>query len=155
MKIMNKVNLALVFVPISLASLTVMPKIDEKEIVKASRRPIVVHSSTVLQVKRGSYFQNQGFPKIREFYSFWANNFIFLPQMFLGITWWIKSCSVDSFVMTGLTLISMRGDTFISLSFLDQFWSVEFLSKSAKHFWRWKFTSIGLIWHPAKLIQVL
>ena len=70
MKIMNKVNLALVFVPISLASLTVMPKIDEKEIVKASRRPIVVHSSTVLQVKRGSYFQNQGFPKIREFYSF-------------------------------------------------------------------------------------
>ena len=45
MKIMNKVNLALVFVPISLASLTVIPKIDETEIVKASRRSIVVQSS--------------------------------------------------------------------------------------------------------------
>ena len=48
MKIMNKVNLALVFVLISLASLTVMPKIDETEIAKASRRPIVVLSSTDL-----------------------------------------------------------------------------------------------------------
>ena len=50
MKITNKVNLALVFVPISLASLTVMPKIDETEIVKASRRPIVVHSSLDLKI---------------------------------------------------------------------------------------------------------
>ena len=50
MKIINKVNLALVFVPISFASLTVMPKIDETEIVKASRRPIVVQSSLDLKI---------------------------------------------------------------------------------------------------------
>ena len=52
-----------------------------------------------------------------------------------------------------LTLIGMRGDTFISLSFLDQILSAEFLSKISKLFWRWKLTSIGLIWHPAKLIE--
>ena len=61
MKITNKVNLALVFVPISLASQTVMPKMDETEIVKASRRPIVVHSSTDLQVKRDLIFKIKGF----------------------------------------------------------------------------------------------
>ena len=52
-----------------------------------------------------------------------------------------------------LTLIGMRGDTFISLIFLDQILSAEFLSKVSKLFWRWNFTSIGLIWHPAKLIE--
>ena len=33
-----------------------------------------------------------------------------------------------------LTLIDMRGDTFISLSFLDQILSADFLSKLSKHF---------------------
>ena len=42
-------------------------------------------------------------------------------------------------------LIGMRGDTFISLSFLDQILSAEFLSKNSKLFCRWKLTSIGLI----------
>ena len=31
--------------------------------------------------------------------------------------------------------------------------SAEFLSKISKHFWRWKLRSIGIIWHPAKLIE--
>ena len=35
-----------------------------------------------------------------------------------------------------LTLIGMRGDTFISLSFLDQILPAEFLSKISKLFWR-------------------
>ena len=52
-----------------------------------------------------------------------------------------------------LTLIDMRGDTFISLYFLDQILSAESLSKNSKLFWREKLTSIGLIWHPDKLIQ--
>ena len=47
----------------------------------------------------------------------------------------------------------MRSDTFISLSFLDQILSADFLSKISKLFWRWKLTKIGLIWHPAKLIK--
>ena len=46
------------------------------------------------------------------------------------------------------TLIGMRGDTFISLSFLDQILSTIF-----KIFWRWKLTYIGLSWPPAKLIE--
>ena len=46
-----------------------------------------------------------------------------------------------------------EGDTFISLSFLDQILSADFLSKISKLFWRWKSTSIGLIWHPVKLIE--
>ena len=41
-----------------------------------------------------------------------------------------------------LILIGMRGDTFTSLSFLDQILSAEFLSKLSKLFWRWKLTSI-------------
>ena len=41
-----------------------------------------------------------------------------------------KNCSF------GLTLIGMRGDAFISLSFLDQILSAEFLSKIPKLFWR-------------------
>jgi hypothetical protein len=44
----------------------------------------------------------------------------------------------------------MRGDDFISLSFLDKILSAEFLSKISKHFWRGKLTSIGLIWLGAK-----
>ena len=54
---------------------------------------------------------------------------------------------------TSLTLIGMMGDTFISFWFLDQILSAELLSKISKLFWRWKLTSIGLIWHPAKLIE--
>ena len=51
--------------------------------------------------------------------------------------------------LSWFTLIHMRGDTFISLSCLDQTLSAEFKSK---YFWRCKLTSIGLIWHPAKLL---
>ena len=47
----------------------------------------------------------------------------------------------------------MRGNTFIPLSFLDQILSAAFLSKISKLFWRWKLTSIRLIWHPAKLME--
>ena len=47
----------------------------------------------------------------------------------------------------------MRGDTFISLSFLDQILSAEFLSQVSTLFWRWKLTSIGLIWYPTKVIE--
>ena len=45
-----------------------------------------------------------------------------------------------------LTLIGMREGTFIPLYFLD--WIL-----SAEYFWRWKWTSIGLIWHPDKVIE--
>ena len=54
---------------------------------------------------------------------------------------------------TSLTLIGMMGDTFISFWFLDQILSAELLSKISKLFWRWKLTSVELIWHPAKLIE--
>ena len=54
-----------------------------------------------------------------------------------------------------LTQIGIGGDTFISLSFLNQILSADFLSKNFKKIVRWKFTSIGLIWHPAKLIESL
>ena len=47
----------------------------------------------------------------------------------------------------------MREGTFYSLFFLDPILSTEFLSKISKLFWRWKLTLIGLIWHPAKLIE--
>ena len=47
-----------------------------------------------------------------------------------------------------LTLIGMRGDTFISLSFFDQIFSADFLSKHSK-----KLTSIGLFWHTAQFIE--
>ena len=50
-------------------------------------------------------------------------------------------------------LIETREGTFNLLSFLDQILSAEFLSKNSKLFWREKLTSIGLIWHPDKLIQ--
>ena len=46
-----------------------------------------------------------------------------------------------------LILMGMRGDTFISLSYLDHILSAEFLSRIS----RWKLTSIGLVWSPAKL----
>ena len=45
------------------------------------------------------------------------------------------------------------GDTFIFLFFLGQILSAEFLSKISNIFWRWKLTSVGLIWQPAKLIE--
>jgi len=57
------------------------------------------------------------------------------------------------FFFLSLTLIGMREDTFHSLSFLNQILSAEFLSKISKLFCRWKLTSIGLIWHPTKLIE--
>ena len=52
-----------------------------------------------------------------------------------------------------LTVNGMRGDTFITLSFLDQILSAEFLTKISKLFCRWKLTWIGLIWCLAKLIE--
>ena len=36
---------------------------------------------------------------------------------------------------------------------MDQISSAEFSSKFSKLFWRWKLTSIGLIWNPTKLIE--
>ena len=69
----------------------------------------------------------------------------------------VCECLLAQKIMDGqkccLTLIGMRGDTFISLSFLDPILLADFLSKISKLFWRWKLTSIGLIWHPAKLIE--
>ena len=61
------------------------------------------------------------------------------------------SIYVDNFIY--LTLIGMREGTFQPLSFLDQILSAEFISKISKLFWKWKLTLIGLIWHPAKLIE--
>ena len=42
--------------------------------------------------------------------------------------------------------------TFHLFSFLDQILSAEFFAKIYKLFCMWKLTSIGLIWHPVKLI---
>ena len=57
------------------------------------------------------------------------------------------------FQIYNLTLIGMRQGTFHPPSFLDQTLSAEFLPKISKLFWKWKLTSIGLIWHPDKLIE--
>ena len=66
----------------------------------------------------------------------------------------IVSPSLELTVLTQIVdLIGMKEDTFHSLSFLDQILSADFLSKVSKLFWRWKLTSIGLTWHPAKLIN--
>ena len=54
---------------------------------------------------------------------------------------------------THMTQFGMRKGTFYPLSFLDQTLSAEFLPKKSKLFWRWKLTSIGLIWHPDRLIN--
>ena len=51
------------------------------------------------------------------------------------------------------TLTGIRQGTFHPLYFLDQTLSAEFLPKISKLSWRWKLTSIGLIWHPDKLIE--
>ena len=65
-----------------------------------------------------------------------------------------ESCFFQDYQHTVyLTLIGMRRGTFHPLSILDQTLSAEFLPKISKLFWRWKLTSIGLIWHPAKLIE--
>ena len=52
-----------------------------------------------------------------------------------------------------LTLIGIRQSTFTPLVILG----LDFVSwiciKIFDIFWRWKLTSIGLIWHPAKLIE--
>ena len=47
------------------------------------------------------------------------------------------------------TLIGMRECFFQPLSFLDQ----NFSQKISKLLWRWKLTSIGLIWDPNKFIE--
>ena len=52
-----------------------------------------------------------------------------------------------------LTLIGMREGTLHSLSFLDRIFWAEYLPKVFKLFWRWKLTSIGLIWHSVKLFE--
>ena len=52
-----------------------------------------------------------------------------------------------------LTLIGKRQGGLTSLMILDWILTAEFLSKNFKHFWRWKLRSIGIIWHPAKLIE--
>ena len=52
-----------------------------------------------------------------------------------------------------LTLSGTGQDISILLSLLDQILSAEFFSKISKLFWRWKFTSIRLFWHPAQLIE--
>ena len=46
-----------------------------------------------------------------------------------------------------------RGGYFYLLVFFGSDFVSWILSKIPKTFWRWKFTSIGLIWHPAKLIE--
>ena len=45
------------------------------------------------------------------------------------------------------TLIGMRQGGFSPL------WIGFCQLNISKHFWRWKFRSIGIIWHPAKLIE--
>ena len=50
--------------------------------------------------------------------------------------------------MYELTLIGMRGDTFISLSFLDQILSADFLSKLSKLF-------EGENWHQSDYFDTL
>ena len=71
--------------------------------------------------------------------------------------WWGKGSFFNyidkNIACSRLTLIGMRKGTFIPFSFLDWILSAEFLSKTSKLFWRWKLTSIWLIWHPAKLIE--
>ena len=47
------------------------------------------------------------------------------------------------------TLIGMSQGTFTPLVILG----LDFVSRISKLFWRWKLRSIGLIWHPAKLIE--
>ena len=56
-------------------------------------------------------------------------------------------------IASDAALIGMREGTFHHSSFLNQTLSAEFLSKLSKLFWRWKLTSIGFIWHPAKPIE--
>ena len=45
-----------------------------------------------------------------------------------------------------LTLIGMKEETFLSLSFFGPILSADFLSKISILFWRWKLTSIWLIY---------
>ena len=52
-----------------------------------------------------------------------------------------------------LTLIGMRGDTFTYLLVIFGSDFVSWILIKNFHFWRWKWTSIGLIWHPAKLFE--
>ena len=52
-----------------------------------------------------------------------------------------------------LTLICTRGDNFYLFLIFDQILSAEFFIKTFQTFWRWKLTSIGLLWHPAQLIE--
>ena len=50
-----------------------------------------------------------------------------------------------------LTLIGMREYTFHPLSFFGS--DFDCWVKNFQPFWRWKLTSIGLVWHPARLIE--
>ena len=68
-----------------------------------------------------------------------------LPPFFDRIPYWAtRNVSIGRSIALDLrkseqalwTLIGMRGDTFISLYFLDQILSAEFLSKNFKLFWR-------------------
>ena len=81
-------------------------------------------------------------------------NSLFFLQIDLKLIDWSQERMIAenlAHIEANLTLIGMRSDTFISLFFLDQILSAEFLSRISKLFWKWKLTSIGLIWLPAKL----
>ena len=78
-------------------------------------------------------------------------NVYFFQEKLLGLKyqiifklqgWFKMQIRIARRFLVVLTLIGMRGDTFISW-FLDQILSAEFLSKISKLFWRWKLTSIS------------
>ena len=52
-----------------------------------------------------------------------------------------------------LILIGIRQGTFHPLFLFGSDFVCWILIKISKLFWRWKLTSIWLIWHPAKLIE--
>ena len=81
--------------------------------------------------------------RIKEIFFNWLNLCYFVCWQFEASI--CKQC-------TYFTLIGMWEGTFLPLFFLDWILSDEFSSKISKLFWRWKLTSIGLIWFPPKLI---
>ena len=46
-------------------------------------------------------------------------------------------------------ILHSHGPFYLLVLLIDWILSAEFLSKISKLVWRWKFISIGLIWHPA------
>ena len=58
--------------------------------------------------------------------------FLLAHKMYLKASLPLASVSNLSYPLSGLTLIGMRGDTFISLFFLDQILSADSLSKISK-----------------------